>query len=97
MPSKIRLAARDEQCTVNIAMACNYDPATVVLAHLRWLGCCGMGIKPSDLQGVFACSVCHDYFDGRRLGLTKEERDFYALRALARTHIRLAEKLGWKT
>lgn len=95
--SLIRKAAREEKCTLNIAGVCNYDPATVVLAHLRWLGGCGTGIKPNDLQAVFACSLCHDYIDGRRSGLSKEDRDFYALRALARTHIRLAKKLGWKT
>jgi len=95
--SAITKAAEGEQCTVNIAEKCNYDPTTVALAHLRWLGGCGMGIKPNDLQGVFACCICHDLIDGRSPGLSKDDRNFYALRALARTHIRLAEKLGWKT
>lgn len=56
-----------------------------------------MGIKPNDLQAVFGCSNCHDCVDSRRFEISKADRDFYAARALVRTYIRLAEKLGWKT
>ena len=35
---------------MNVAGVCNYDPATVILAHFRWLGDCGEAFKPTDLQ-----------------------------------------------
>lgn len=96
--SAIRDAARNERCTVNAAQIClaPYDVPTVVLAHLRWLGGCGMGLKPDDLQAVFACLNCHDAIDGRRFSLSQEDRDRYVLRALVRTHRILAKKLRWK-
>ena len=45
---------------------CNFDPETTVLAHFRLAGTCGVGMKPIDLLGAWACSQCHDYIDGRK-------------------------------
>ena len=39
---------------------CNYNPETTVFAHR---GSGGMGMK--SLWGAFACSDCHDVYDGR--------------------------------
>lgn len=39
---------------------------TVVLAHYRLAGLSGMGMKPSDLLGAWACAACHDAVDGRK-------------------------------
>ena len=39
--SAIRKAARGEECTLNIAGVCSYDPETVVLCHF-----------PSDSHGL---------------------------------------------
>ena len=39
--SAIRKAARGEECTLNIAGVCSYDPDTVVLCHF-----------PSDSHGI---------------------------------------------
>ena len=39
--SAIRKAARGEECTLNIAGVCSYDPETVVLCHF-----------PSDSHGI---------------------------------------------
>nr|WP_099133772.1 MULTISPECIES: nuclease domain-containing protein [Xenorhabdus] len=39
---------------------------TVVLAHYRMAGICGMGMKPNDLFGAWACSCCHDEIDRRK-------------------------------
>lgn len=62
----IRNAARDEDCTVRIAGACNSNPATSVWSHFPGLdGDRGMGIKALDLCGAIACSACHDVVDGR--------------------------------
>jgi hypothetical protein len=36
--SAIRKAAKGEECTLNIAGVCSYDPETVVLAHYRLAG-----------------------------------------------------------
>ena len=44
---------------------CNYSAETTVLAHYRLAGTCGIGMKPNDLQGAWACSACHDEIDRR--------------------------------
>ncbi|MCO6539870.1 MAG: DUF1364 family protein [Gilliamella sp.] len=31
----------------------------------RLAGTCGVGMKPNDLQGAWACSACHDEIDRR--------------------------------
>ena len=63
--SKIRKSARGQQCQIMLAGICNHNPETVVLAHYRMAGTCGMGMKPSDIQAAYACSRCHDASDGR--------------------------------
>jgi hypothetical protein len=50
---------------VRIPGVCNGDPATTVLAHYRLPGTCGVGMKPPDLLGAWACSACHDEVDRR--------------------------------
>ena len=86
--AKIRTSARGEQCTLRLG-CCNHDPETTVYAHLRMFGWGGMGQKPPEPLGVFACSACHDVLD-RRNGGAIEYRD--VLRALGDTLIRLREK-----
>ena len=63
--SKIRESAKGQNCTVRLVGICNHNPETVVLAHYRMAGTCGMGMKPSDIQAAYACSRCHDASDGR--------------------------------
>jgi len=88
--NKYRDSARMEECTLRIPGICNYDPATTILAHLpsEWKG---LAIKSPDICGVYACSSCHDYIDGRgnkdMQGLEK-----YMLQALQRTLVRAYEK-----
>ena len=87
--SKIRAAARGEPCLMRLAI-CNGDPATTVLAHVRGSGNAGVGMKPADVSGVFACSACHDAIDGRtRYPVSAQER----LDGMLRTHDRL-RKMG---
>jgi hypothetical protein len=83
-----RRAAKGQPCLMNVAGVCNYNTETTVLAHFRWLGECGMGIKPKDSCAAFCCSKCHDWTDGRTKAQDADsypcERNFYAARALAR-------------
>lgn len=76
----IRRAAEGRACTIR-SPVCNHDPATTVLAHIRIPGHAGVGMKPHDLFGVFACSRCHDALD-RRTGAVQPED---VLRALIET------------
>lgn len=61
--SKLTASARDEECLVRLAGVCNGNPETTILAHFRMSGTSGMGIKPEDWQGAFACSACHTAVD----------------------------------
>ena len=63
--SKIRKSARGQQCQIRLPGLCNNNPETVVLAHYRLAGTCGMGSKPADWQAAYACHLCHDAVDGR--------------------------------
>ena len=72
--SKIRKSARGQQCQIRLIGICNHNPETVVLAHYRMAGTCGMGMKPNDIQAAYACSRCHDAVDGRlKTDLTRDE------------------------
>lgn len=88
-------AAKGEPCTMNVAGICNYDPQTTVFAHFRFLGDCGTGIKPSDLQGGFACFECHRWLDSPTPNERGDDYDldraWYAARSMARTFKRLSE------
>jgi hypothetical protein len=90
---KITQSARDEDCTLNIAGACNYDSATVIFAHFPDENH-GIGRKASDLSGAYCCSACHDVIDRRdsRYKESETDRDFYMRRAQSRTINRLIEK-----
>lgn len=63
--TKLTKAARGRDCQVRVPGVCNGDPETTVLAHYRLADTSGMGCKPNDFQGAWACSACHDYVDGR--------------------------------
>ena len=76
---KLRASARGEQCTLRLVGVCNFNPETVVLAHIGKGG--GMGSKCGDNMAVFACSSCHAEIDS-------SAKDSYAadkLRALGET------------
>lgn len=86
----MRQSARGMPCLLNVAGVCNHNPETVVLVHFRWLGDCGTGIKPSDLQGCPACSACNAWTDSPTPAQARDrlqyesDRNFYAARALVR-------------
>jgi len=89
---KIRQSARGKACTLRIPDICNGNPETTVFAHLP--GNKGIGTKNHDLFGVYACSDCHDWADGRKKSkyddrLVEEEQ---FLRALQETIIQLYQQ-----
>jgi len=94
----VRQSAAGEGCALQVARVCSGRPETVVLAHLRWLGDCGAGMKPTDLQAVYACSECNRWTDSPTPAETADrlqyeaDRNFYALRAIVRTQLRMVAK-----
>jgi hypothetical protein len=63
----LRTLAQGQPCMVRIPGVCNGNPETTVLAHIRRGNVAGMGQKPPDLCGVWACSSCHDVMDMRKI------------------------------
>ncbi len=64
--SKLTQAARGRPCMIRLPN-CDGGGDTTVLAHFRDLSIgAGIGLKPSDLCGAWACASCHDRIDGRR-------------------------------
>ena len=83
----IRRSAQGKPCTLNIAHVCNYNHETTVFSHFRLPGMAGGSLKPSDVLGAYACSACHDVIDGRKKSkLSEEDKYFYMMRGLVRTH-----------
>jgi len=85
--TKLTQAARGRKCQVRIPGVCNGNPETTVLAHYRMAGTCGVGIKPNDLQGAWACSACHDACDGRRSDIGHSEVRQYHAEGVMRTQV----------
>lgn len=63
--ANLRKEACGRECQVRLPGICNGNSETVVLAHYRMAGLCGIGMKPDDLFGAWACSRCHDEIDRR--------------------------------
>lgn len=61
--ASLRNLARDKCCMIRLP-GCIGEPT--VLAHYRLAGTCGVGMKPTDLAGAWACPHCHDVVDGRK-------------------------------
>ena len=83
--SKLTKLARDRDCQVRIPGICNRDPSTTVLAHYRLEGTCGVGIKPNDLLGAWACSSCHDECDRRTRKIDADSAALAHLEGIIRT------------
>lgn len=84
--TKLTKAARGRDCQVRIPGVCNGNPETTVLAHYRMAGTCGVGCKPNDLQGAWACSACHDVIDGRvRIAADRDILRLWHLEGVMRT------------
>lgn len=63
--ANLRKEAQGRECQVRLSGICNGNSETVVLSHYRMAGLCGVGMKPNDLFGAWACSACHDEIDRR--------------------------------
>lgn len=84
--SKLTEAARGMDCQIRLPRVCNFNPDTTVLAHYRLAGTCGMGMKPPDLLGAWACSSCHDRVDLRIFDdFTQQELDLAHAEGVMRT------------
>ncbi|MGQ7814598.1 DUF1364 domain-containing protein [Metapseudomonas furukawaii] len=83
--SKLSKAARDRECQVRIPGICNGNPETTVLAHYRLAGTCGVGMKPHDLLGAWACSSCHDEIDRRTRRIDADSAAMAHLEGVIRT------------
>ena len=82
----LRDAARGQPCLVRLPGICNGDEATTVLAHIGIAGTRGMGLKPVDLCGCWACDACHSVIDGRAYStLSREYIKNCALEGVLRT------------
>lgn len=60
--ANLRTLARGRPCLVRLPV-CDGGGETTVLAHFRLIGISGMGIKPPDLIGAWACAPCHRLVD----------------------------------
>ena len=87
--TKIQASARNQECTLNIAGVCNYDPETTVLCHIGFKDGSGKRIRPGERNAVYGCSACHDAIDHRTGQFTDPylsvEENWYIARALVRT------------
>ena len=73
MKKNLRTEAKGRECQIRCPNICNGNSETVVLAHLNNKSVVGggMGKKPHDLFGAWACSDCHALVDGRTAGPIK--------------------------
>ena len=83
--TKLQRFARDQACTLR-SDACNGDPATVVLCHVRIPGFAGVAMKPPDWLAFHGCSSCHIEQEARRV----DWKD--VLRAVAETMRRAVDE-----
>ena len=89
---KIRQSAKGEDCAIRIPGICNHDNQTTVLAHVN-SRFSGISTKSNDIHGVYACSKCHDWMDGRiKSGHSQSHRERDILRALIETQMKLIQK-----
>ena len=88
----LRKLANGKPCMVRLPGVCNFNSDTTVLAHIRRGGVAGMGKKPPDLCGLWACSDCHDVIDGRRPHL-RQDLESDILEGLCRTLAAVSKEL----
>ncbi|MDG6340404.1 DUF1364 domain-containing protein [Glaesserella parasuis] len=68
----LRKEAKGRECQVRLPGVCNFNAETSVLTHYRMAGLNGVGQKPDDIFGAWACSACHDECDRRTRKLETE-------------------------
>lgn len=93
MPN-LRKLARGQPCQVRLPGICNGNPDTTVLAHYRLAGTCGIGIKPDDSQGAWACSACHDEIDRRTRHVDRDTARLAHAEGVMRTQAEIRKMEG---
>ena len=89
----LRQFARNQECQIRIYGVCNYNIETTIWAHYRVGGVAGMGLKPPDLCGSFACSDCHSVIDFRvKSDLTRVQIESHMLHGMVRSMKIIDEK-----
>ena len=91
-----RREAKGRECQVRLPSICNHNPETVVLAHYRMAGLNGVGMKPDDIFGAWACSSCHDACDFRtKTSYSRDELRLALVEGVLRTQriLRIEGKL----
>lgn len=84
--SKLRDAARAQECQIRVPGLCSFNREQTVLAHFRMAGICGTGMKPIDLIGAWACEPCHSAIDGRsKTAYTHDQLRLMHLEGMVRT------------
>jgi hypothetical protein len=86
----LRRAAAGQRCTLNLPGICNYDPETVVLAHIHDEQF-GKSRKADDTSGMHCCAACHSAYDLHRTGLDELTLLKLVFRAYQRTIRRLVQ------
>lgn len=84
--SNLRKLAEGQSCQVRIPNCCSHRPETVVLAHFRMMGLSGLGLKPPDWLGAWACAMCHAYIDTHKDAETQLAFAQGVLRTLSALH-----------
>lgn len=77
---KLRKAARDRPCALCSSYGTTVAAHSNALEHGR-----GIGHKAPDYMVAYVCQDCHDIIDGRKGGLSKEEKREMWMRAWQRT------------
>ncbi len=70
------------ECQVRIPGVCNFDPETVVFAHLNGGG---MALKHADIHGAYACYECHRVLDAGHKEFSKDMILLFHLEGMVRT------------
>lgn len=64
--NKFRQSARGEDCTLGFLETCCHDPDYTIVAHIGSKGNATAKRRMAyDANGVYACTPCHDFIDGR--------------------------------
>lgn len=86
-------SARGENCTINVAGVCCYNPETTVYCHFPD-GSGGSNRLTGPIHGGYGCNTCHDSIDGRwgSRDFSSDSKEFYMRRSMNRTINRLIEK-----
>lgn len=75
--SDARKAAAGKPCDLMLPGVCSHDWTTTVLAHVRRKWNAGVGMKPPDEHGIYACFECHRVLDrvAPSRNMTRDEID----------------------